>query len=268
MTESQIRKWLASRKPEKPLLVHGPLQSGKKTIIEKVLKESGYRVIHPYEDLDKQSDTGFFGEKHAFIMRMEELHFKSKEELKFDGMPGVKTAPVIYVCHNPYDYGTKAKLEARFQMIEMKSNRKFAPSWGAVPNDRDVKPAFWDAVEIVRSRSPLEQKLKACKAAGDYLKEIVHMSYIEKTKVSLDRIVKAADSLSLADTWDYKCLPEVLDVMKIIFPANYTLLSKDLVFKRPPVAEKNKFRPEKKPEPKKRAAPKKTQKPAAKKPKK
>jgi hypothetical protein len=205
-------------------------------------------VIQPEPDeLEKQEDGGLLG-KHAFIMRMEEVGSK--------GLPHVKTAPVIYVCHNPYDYGTKAELNAKFQMINMKTGKNFMPpKWG--DSERDMKPTFWDALNVVRSRKPVQEKLGACAAAGDFFPEIIHMSYLNKEKADLDRMSMAADCFSIADIWGWNVHPDIADVMRIIYPANYMLLSsKDLLFQKPKLAEKDKLRPEKAPT-KKRASTKK-----------
>jgi hypothetical protein len=176
---------------KKPMLVFGPLQSGKKTMIRNALQKLKYVVWEPTtSNLENQYDMGIKG-KHAFIMRMSEVGVKT--------LPNVKKAPVFYVCEDPYDYGlTKAELMARFEMFNMKTGRDYSNKEGN--SERDTNPSFWDAINAINNySSSFIKKLYYIERAGDYLPQVIYNSYLNGQKADKMTMAQAADALSMAD---------------------------------------------------------------------
>jgi hypothetical protein len=243
-----VCRWLDSER-KKPLLVYGELQSGKKFLLRLVLRERGYQVHEP--DVDNMAafgDSGLFG-KNAFIMRVEELGFAL--------LPNVKKAPVIYVCHKPYGLLTKAELLTRFELLEIKTGRRFGKKGFDAQDDF---PTFWATTDKIRERiqrgpkekrSALEIKIDHVMASGDYFPTVINNSYISETNTETDlftrkMMARSAEAFSQADLLDtlepsqrYH-LAESSRILKTIVPVlSSNITSRSLVMKKP--AEKKEF---------------------------
>lgn len=226
--ENYLRTWLSNnfekQKPKekqkrKPLLAWGPLASGKKTLIRKVLKEKGFVVWEPTStDLEQHVDHGIRG-KHAFLMRMCETGVKT--------LPNVVNAPVIYVTDNPYQYKlSKAELESRFQLYNLKSNFNFEQQQGTW-KDRNL--SVWNIVNQINecvtlanhNETLLEKKISLADCGDDFLMRIVHQSLPTASK-DIQEFQEATFSLSNSDLiahWtphDYAVLGKVLIPMQAI----------------------------------------------------
>jgi hypothetical protein len=214
MGDAGVISWLKSDR-KKPLLVHGPLQSGwlitqkkthmrahyfqnkkkgKKTLIRSILKKMNYFVIEPSVSVDKEwtvvsldvhRDSGLYG-KHAFIMRVEEVGLKP--------LPNVEKAPVVYVCHDPYDLGlTKAELSGKFHVIQLNTGRDYSDRrWNGF---KDVKLNYWDTLNKVRANISLMQKMYYTEKIGDYLPVVINNSYLHNG-CSLKSMVESSDMFS------------------------------------------------------------------------
>lgn len=213
----------------KPLLVHGPYQSGKKSVLRQVLSRLGYEVIEPmaHHKLDEFVDCPLTG-PCAYLIRTELLGLKR--------LPRVQNAPVVYVCRNPYDLGTKAEMNRRFQVLETKTGCEFSKRWGeSAPRDSAV--TYWQALDKIGAK-PLdaEESLRAIELADGYLTEIVHLSYCNQgSATSIDQLAAAADAISLAETWTRKLPTGCVRFMDTITPIRICGMSSRsaLIMQRP-----------------------------------
>jgi hypothetical protein len=229
-----IERWLQKEAPRKPLLVWGPLQSGKKTIIRRILGANGYAVWEPTsKDLAIHVDSGIKG-KHAYIMRMGEVKTKV--------LPNVKRAPVVYVCHSPYGYGlTKAELALRFEMHEMKTGKDYSKessglAKSSMPDLRFIKDTehnFWESLDLINNINKTAVKMAHAQRAGDYFPEVIYNSYLAQGS-SMEDIAIVAESMSFADVhiphWD----DEYNIALNVIFPIKKLgITSQKLVVQKP-----------------------------------
>jgi len=242
-----IKDWLARPIPpkgaRKPLLAHGQFQSGKKTLLRKILFDLGYDIVEPMtrDDLDEYRDSGLAGH-HAFMIRTEELGTKR--------LSHVKRAPVVYVCHNPYDYGTKAQLAQRFQQVlEIRTGMDFSRRWGKLSDvcaARDTSLTYWQALELIGGKSArarpelnVDAALDTIDRTDGFLVELVHRSYIAAS-LTLEDLVTTAEALSIADTTARKIPTEQQRILDTITPIRLSNMSagSKLVFENPACPDK------------------------------
>lgn len=175
----QVRKWLdgfaCSRENQerlkKPLLVHGPCLSGKKTLLRQELERRGFHVIIPRnaKEWSGQHDQGLHG-RHAFLINIPDVGLTRPPSQ-------LTQAPVIYVTVNPYDHATKAELMAGWQLISLRTNRCFAVATEAT---RDAQLNFWEVVRQIHSpRLDLDDKLQIVRRVDDYVTTVINQSLTE-----------------------------------------------------------------------------------------
>jgi hypothetical protein len=231
----------ANKKSYKPVLIFGPLQSGKKTMLRQILTQLKYNVMEPKigSSLSIYQDTGMFG-TNAFIVPMEEYGVGL--------LPHVHKSPAFHVCHNPYDYGTKDDIIKKFRMLEMKTGMAY--NRGNMGYQlRDPKLNLWEATTTIQrsdisKNEPLQEALHACTTAGFYLSEVVHQSYTIAQGVTMDQASEAADSIAYADIMNKDPqikLQDVVDIFSTIVPIRTCRISsRNLIIKKP-VLPKRKF---------------------------
>lgn len=232
---TNLYKYLDSDR-KKPLMVYGPPQSRKKTIIRLALKKKGFLIKEPSaENLNVFSDSGLNG-KIAFIMRVEEVKFKKPKN--------VKNAPLIYVCNTPYGLGmSKDVLNKAFQMMEMKTGYDDCPKGAR----KDTTHSIQTLIEKVRSSSFFLEKIKLLENSQDYLGVVIENSYLnggrtegESDEKMCERISRAADYIT---TWDIIDTPwemkfqtdkDICSSLSMIAPIFYSRLNpKNLIYKNP-----------------------------------
>jgi hypothetical protein len=240
----RIQQWLkqqqsapetadASAAVRKPLLVFGPYQSGKKTILRMILRDRlRYNLIEPdaNDDFSKFADTSLLG-KNAYLLRVDTVGLKR--------MPAqIRSAPVLYVCHSPYDHGTKDELMRRFQFFDMASTG--VKIRNRMESDkRDVSLTFWHATDDIRTHT-VDQALADVDMVDPFFTEIVHMSYCntvpassEVTESSLRAMVAATEWLALSDTFARKLPQDAQRLAAVVAPIKTVQLqSRHLLFKR------------------------------------
>ena len=118
--ESILRQTIASHleKDEhkrKPLLIMGPTHSGKTTLVKAALEKMNYKVLvgSAFELLQNRpflTSNSIFG-KTAYIVKMTSLEKLPTQSLK---------TLVIYVCIDPYLYGTSDTINGKFQLVDTK----------------------------------------------------------------------------------------------------------------------------------------------------
>lgn len=216
------------------MLVWGPLQSGKKTIIRRILGANGYAVWEPTsKDLATHVDSGIKG-KHAYIMRMGEVKTKA--------LPNVKRAPVVYVCHNPYGYGlTKAELVSRFEMHEMKTGKDYSKESSGlakspIPDLRFIKDTehnFWESLDLINDAKKTAVKMAHAQRAGEYFPEVIYNSYLAQA-APMEDIADVAEWMSFADVHIPHWEEEFNIALRVIFPVKkLQIKSKTLVIQKP-----------------------------------
>lgn len=230
-----ITQWLDAKKFDKPLLVWGPLQSGKKTLLRQLLQRKGYIVVSPENAtlLEQHSDYHIFG-KPGYLLSMHEVGAK---------VPSlVKRSPLIYVTDNPYQHGlTKAELANRFgQMVQLRSNVNYEEQRG---NFKDRQQNLWQIAQQLSNLRPLkqspmalQQKLTLADQGDDFLVRVVHQSIYANTSATLDQLATATESLSCGDRLTSShCLPdEYLKLYQVVIPMESCALESNHLVLSPP----------------------------------
>lgn len=241
----RVRAWLASagsgtaekkkkKQQRKPLLVWGPLQSGKKRLIREVLERMHYTVIEPSagDPLDKcVPGGGGFGkkpEKYAYLMRVEETGTKP--------LPNAGSAPIVYVCYNPYEQigGSKDSWEERFVVYKLETGADFSLK---SEHSRDLRVSYWDAIQQFRKLNShnfqLDRALEACDLCSGYLGPVVYYSCAAKdvtlearfvTDARVDRQAQVTELLSVADLFRQKLHEDIVRIFDSIAPARASQL--------------------------------------------
>ena len=224
----RIEKWLTVPK-RKPLLVFGPLQSGKKSVVRLALSELGYDVIEPSnlpkDELAELRDGGMYG-RTAYLMDCQVFGTKS--------LPNVTNAPQVFVTHVPFEIGTKAVLMKRFEMFELLTNIDCSRKSGKTAERDHQSASYWQVVDAIR-RDPLDvDRVLQMVSANEFLPEIVFRTVPTKSSLSLDQLSRTADMLSIVDTFRHHLSTDVLHFLDTLGPLRECKISsKELVLKPP-----------------------------------
>jgi hypothetical protein len=164
--------------------IHGPYQTGKKTIVRGLLRSYGYNVVEPtIDDIDMHAPSGLMG-KNAFIVHSSELGERN--------IPRVGRAPVIYFGDEPPNSRTK------FEVIKLLTG---IPTNEA---DRDTAVSHVDCARLlVNQRVPFAVKMMLRDRVDDQFQWAVHESLLASAASgSLDAI----DAVSTSDvlTGDFR----------------------------------------------------------------
>jgi hypothetical protein len=212
-----MEAWLVHRTPSsKPLLLHGPPQSGKKTHVRDVFTSKGYRVVEPgnssQENWKQYLEVGFHGPQ-AYLMSVAETGMRA--------LPcTIGKAPVVYVCNNPFKHGKKADLEVKYELLEWHKTGGRSLGGRVNPVDTELKP--WEVIEQVGA--PIKLQMDAVLRAIDrgppvLTQNIVYWNTMQGlSEEGIYQAFQTIEQLSLADTSLYKIPEELQRVMDTVIP--------------------------------------------------
>jgi len=236
-----MEAWLSDPLRDKPLLIHGPPQTGKKTRVRAVLRNGGYTVIEPGNSTEDNwklyAERGFSGPQ-AFLMSVAETGMRS--------LPAsVGRAPVVYVCNNPYNHGRKADLEKRFVILELQPTQPIAKG---NPVDTELKP--WELMDRVGAPPKLNLgvMLRAIELGPDpaMLEHLIYWNTCQALgEGDIDLAQRCVELQSWADVTRYKVPEELQNTLAIIAPIRSRKMHqiRPMLFKDPIEITKKKDKP-------------------------